>query len=64
MSCFKLPVGLCNNIEAMIKKILWSQRGDRRKIHWKKWDTLCQPKSKGGMGFRELEKFNNAMLAK
>ena len=46
------------------QKIWWSQRGDRRKIHWKKWDTLCQPKSKGGMGFIELGKFNDAMLAK
>ena len=64
MSCFKLPVGLCNDIEAMIRKFLWGQRGDRRRIHWKKWDILCQPKSKGGLGFRELGKFNEAMLAK
>ena len=64
MSCFKLPVGLCNDIEAMIRKFLWGQRGDRRKIHWKNCDILCQPKSKGGLGFRGLGKFNEAMLAK
>ena len=46
ISCFKLPMGLCNDTEAMIRKFLWGQRGDRRKIHWKKWDILCQPKSK------------------
>ena len=23
MSCFKLPVGLCNDIEAMIRKFRW-----------------------------------------
>ena len=33
MGCFKIPLGLCNEIEAMIKKFLWGQRGDRRKIH-------------------------------
>ena len=64
MSCFKLPVGLCNDIEAMIRKFWWCQWGDRRKIHWKKWDILCQQKSKGGLGFRELGKFNEVMLAK
>ena len=36
MSCFKLPVGLCNGIEVMIRKFWWGQRGDRRRIHWKK----------------------------
>ena len=64
MSCFKLPVGLCNDIEAMIQKFWWGQRCDCRRILWKKWDILCQPKSKGGLGFRELGKFNEAMLAK
>ena len=63
MSCFKLPMVLCNDIEAMIRKFWWGQRGDRRKIHWKKWDILCQP-TKGGLGFGELSKFNAAMLAK
>lgn len=64
MSCFKLPVGLCNDIEAMIRKFWWGQRGERRKIHWKKWDILCLPKSKGGLSFRELGKFIEAMLSK
>ena len=28
MSCFKLPVGLCNEIEGLIRKFWWGQRGD------------------------------------
>ena len=41
MSCFKLPLGLCNDIESLIRKFWWGQRGERRKIHWMKWDSLC-----------------------
>ena len=28
MGCFKLPLGLCNEIEALIKRFWWGQRGD------------------------------------
>ena len=36
MSSFHLLVGLCRDIEVIICKFWWGQRGDRRKIHWKK----------------------------
>ena len=64
MNCFWLPVGLCKDIEAITRKFWWGQRGDRRKIHWKSWDVLCKPKDEGGMGFKDLCRFNEAMLAR
>ena len=33
MGCFKLPTGLCHEIEAMVKKFWQGQRGNRKKIH-------------------------------
>ena len=63
MHCFKLPIGLCNELEGLIRRFWWGQRGDRRKIHWVRWEELCKPKSEGGMGFKNLALFNDALLA-
>ena len=39
MSCFKLPLGLWNEFESLIRKFWWGQHGDSCKIHWVKWET-------------------------
>lgn len=33
MTCFKLPIEICKDIEVMIHKFWWGQKGDRRKVH-------------------------------
>ena len=33
ISCFKLPIGLSNELESLIRKFWWGQCRDRRKIH-------------------------------
>ena len=64
MLCFKLPIELCHEIETLVKKKLGGQRGESKKIHWTKWEELCKPKTQGGMGFKDLSRFNDALLTK
>ena len=33
MGCFKLPVGLCHDIEMLTWKFCWGEFGEHRKIH-------------------------------
>ncbi len=62
MSCFQLPKVLCTEMESLIRKFWWGQRGDEAKMSWVGWKTLCLSKIKGGM--RDLHAFSMALLAK
>lgn len=42
----------------------WGQLADERKIHWKPWTCLTSSKDEGGMGFRDFEEFNLALVTK
>uniref|UniRef100_A0A5B7C6K9 Reverse transcriptase zinc-binding domain-containing protein n=1 Tax=Davidia involucrata TaxID=16924 RepID=A0A5B7C6K9_DAVIN len=64
MSCFKLPVTICDAINKMICNFWWGQKGSERKLHWIRWEKLCKNKRESGAGLRDMEAFNLALLAK
>ena len=35
-----------------------------RKIAWVRWENVCKPKKEGGLGVRDVTKFNAALLGK
>ena len=64
MSCIQLPKSLCDDLEKMMRSFWWGQKHQEPKMAWVGWKTMCKPKSQGGMGFRNLQAFNLALLAK
>lgn len=64
MSCFALPNSICDYIKSLIGIFWWGGDDTSRKIHWVAWKVLCQSKSTGGIGFRSMNEFNEASLAK
>lgn len=64
MACFKLLKTLIRNLESMMANYWWGSQAHLREINWISWDRMCLPKELGGMGFRDLECFNQALLAK
>lgn len=64
MSCFRIPKTTLMSIEKEYAKFWWGTENNKRKMHWKTWDFLCQPKSNGGMGFRKMDVFNKALISK
>ncbi|KAM0917202.1 hypothetical protein ACQ4PT_009638 [Festuca glaucescens] len=64
MSIFKLSIGFCEQYERLIREFLWGDDKNQRRVHWTTWDNLTKLKHNGGMGFRDMHLFNQAILAR
>ena len=64
MNLFKFPVTVCNDLDSLISGFWWGTVGEKWKLHWVSQNTLGLPKKEGGMGYRNFNDFNDALLVK
>ncbi|KAH9667964.1 reverse transcriptase domain-containing protein [Citrus sinensis] len=64
MSVFKLPIRLCMDIQKAMAEFWWRSKEDKCRIHWARWEKISHAKSRGGLSFKEMSSFNQALMAK
>ena len=63
-SCFKVPDSMCKKLDTIVRSFWWGHEPSTRKLHLINWGIVCKPKRLGGIGFKNFNLFNQAMIAK
>uniref|UniRef100_A0A452Y891 Uncharacterized protein n=1 Tax=Aegilops tauschii subsp. strangulata TaxID=200361 RepID=A0A452Y891_AEGTS len=64
MGFFKMTQGFCERYEKLIRDFWWGDENGHRKVHWMSWERMIKPKRGGGIGFKDMRLFNQALLAR
>jgi len=64
LSFYRAPKKVIAEIRSVQRNFLWGGSDTQKKIAWVKWETVCMPKSEGGLGVKDVEKFNISLLSK
>lgn len=51
-------------MDSEFARFWWGQREEERRTHWKRWEEPTKARAIGGMGFKNLEVLNLALLCK
>ena len=63
-SIFILPAEVVESITKICRNYLWSGSVEFKRIPHISWHQVCLPKAQGGMGLRDYEAWDKALIAK
>lgn len=64
MGVCKLSMKTLEDLERINRNFLWGDLAQQKSTRVLTWDCICQPKARGGLGFRSLKNKNWVLLAK
>ncbi|KAG8473137.1 hypothetical protein CXB51_035140 [Gossypium anomalum] len=64
MQSLLVPKGVCEEIEKIVRQFSSGGSNEQHKIAMVGWESICQPRSRGGLGFRHLQDQNFSFLMK
>ena len=59
-----LPQAVIDKVNKLCRNFLWGGEGEYRREPYVSWDAVCLPRKKGGLGIKNLDKWNVASIAK
>ncbi|PKU83109.1 Putative ribonuclease H protein [Dendrobium catenatum] len=59
-----VPHGVLHEVKKIARTFLWQQETGSRGMHYIAWEELCLPKAQGGLGFRDLCRWQSALRAR
>jgi hypothetical protein len=64
MSLRLLPKSNIEGMEKPIRGFMWASNSGKWKYHLVQWNHVCKPKKEGGLGIKNLTKFNISLMRK
>ncbi|KAH1083889.1 hypothetical protein J1N35_023650 [Gossypium stocksii] len=64
MQSLMILKGVCLEIEKLVRHFIWGRIDDHPKMSLIGWDTICEPRARGGLSLRLLKDQNKSFLMK
>ncbi|GKV01676.1 hypothetical protein SLEP1_g14215 [Rubroshorea leprosula] len=63
-STLRAPKKVLKLLSLIQRRFMWGGAEDKRTIAWVRWDQVCKSRKMGGLGVKDLNSFNLALLGK